>query len=201
MTGAPIAFDHLAVAAERLEDAAAVEAALGVPLAPGGAHPVFGTHNRLMSLGPGEYLEVIAADPAAPPPARPRWFGLDAFRGPPRPVHWIARSDRLDLWPEAGAPMALARGPYAWEITVRDDGVPPRGGALPALIRWQGTAHPADALPDRGVRLHRLILRAPDPAALAAHLAPVLVDPRVTVEAGPPGLSAVLATPGGAVTL
>lgn len=194
-----IAFDHLAIAAERLEDAAAVEAAIGVPLSPGGVHPDFGTHNRLLSLGPGEYLEVIAADPAAPPPGRARWFGLDTFLGAPRPVHWIARSERLDLWPGVGAPMALSRGDYRWEITLDPSGVPAAGGALPALIRW-ASAHPADALPDRGVRLARLILRASEPAALAC-LAPHLDDPRIVIEAGPPGLSAVLATPRGMVTL
>lgn len=193
-----IAFDHLAIAAERLEDADVVEAALGVPLAPGGAHPAFGTHNRLLSLGPGEYLEVIAADPAAPPPGRARWFGLDTFAGPPRPVHWIARADRLDLWPGAGAPMALSRGAYAWEITVTDAGAPACGGALPALIRW-ASAHPAAALPDRGVRLMQLTLRGP--AGALAPLAPHLADPRIVIEAGPPGLSAVLSTPRGPVTL
>ncbi|WP_393939598.1 VOC family protein [Piscinibacter sakaiensis] len=43
----------------------------------GGAHPHMGTHNRLLRLGDHCYLEVIAIDPAAPPPARARWFGLD----------------------------------------------------------------------------------------------------------------------------
>ena len=45
--------DHLAVSAASLaEGAAAVEAVLGVTLAPGGVHPHMGTHNRLLSLGP-----------------------------------------------------------------------------------------------------------------------------------------------------
>jgi hypothetical protein len=65
-----LSFDHLAIGAETLDEGVeAVEAALGVPLAPGGGHPAMGTHNRLLSLGPGEYLEVIAIDPDAP--ARP----------------------------------------------------------------------------------------------------------------------------------
>ncbi len=54
-------FDHLAISAASLEQGAlAVEAMLGVGLEPGGKHAFMGTHNRLLSLGPGEYLEVIA---------------------------------------------------------------------------------------------------------------------------------------------
>ncbi|MFN3642153.1 MAG: VOC family protein [Gemmobacter sp.] len=195
-----IVFDHLAIAAERLGDAAAVAAALGVPLEPGGAHAAFGTHNRLLSLGPGAYLEVIAVDPEAPPPGRARWFGLDGFAGAPRPVGWIARSDGLDLWPGAGPALTLSRGVHAWTITVPEDGRPQMGGALPGLIRWRGP-HPADVLPDRGVRLAALTLAAPDPAGLRAVLAPHLDDPRIAVVAGMPGLSAVLDTPRGRVIL
>ncbi|MEL6648491.1 MAG: VOC family protein, partial [Pseudomonadota bacterium] len=41
--------DHLAIAAETLEDGReAVEAALGVSLQPGGQHAHFGTHNLLL---------------------------------------------------------------------------------------------------------------------------------------------------------
>jgi hypothetical protein len=44
-----------------------------------------GTHNRLLKLGEGFYLELIAIDPQAPPPGRPRWFGLDRLELPVRP--------------------------------------------------------------------------------------------------------------------
>ena len=91
-------FDHLAVAAVSLDEgAAAIEAALGVPLQAGGKHAAMGTHNRLLSLGPGEYLEVIAIDPGAPAPARARWFGLDGFAGTARPRAWILRCADLDV--------------------------------------------------------------------------------------------------------
>lgn len=70
--------DHIVVAARSLEEGSAwVEAALGVKMLPGGKHALMGTHNRVLSIGNGRYLEVIAIDPEAPPPARPRWFGLD----------------------------------------------------------------------------------------------------------------------------
>lgn len=72
--------DHLVVAARDLDSGARwLERQLGVPLVPGGAHVLMGTHNRLLRLAGGErlYLELIAIDPAAAPPSRPRWFGLD----------------------------------------------------------------------------------------------------------------------------
>jgi hypothetical protein len=60
-----------------------------------------GTHNRLFSIASARfaraYFEIIAIDPAAPPPARSRWFDLDApalrealARGP-QLIHWVAR--------------------------------------------------------------------------------------------------------------
>ena len=192
-------FDHLAVACERLEDGArAVEAALGVATEPGGAHPDFGTHNRLLSLGGREYIEVIAIDPAAPDPGRARWFDLDRFAGAPRPTNWIVRVEDLA---GAGAPgeiLDLARGAYRWRMAVPKDGVLPHGGLHPAMMEWRGP-HPADALPDRGVRLRELVLRAPDPDALRG--LPGLEDPRVRMEAGSPGLSARFSAPGGDVWL
>jgi hypothetical protein len=199
-----LSFDHLAIGAETLEEGVeAVEAALGVPLAPGGGHPAMGTHNRLLALGPGEYLEVIAIDAAARPPGRPRWFALDDFRGPPRPAAWIARTEALAAAlaraPEgAGMPLALKRGPYAWEMAIPETGLLPFGGLFPAVIAWEGGAHPADALPDRGIRLRRLVLTHPDAAALRATLAPLIEDARLAVTlGGAPHLAAEFDTPHG----
>lgn len=196
--------DHLAISAERLEDGVAlVERRLGVPMAGGGQHPAMGTHNRLLSLG-DLYLEVIAVDPAATPPGRPRWFDLDRFSGPPRLTTWIVATDEMEAalatGPQGwGAAMDLARGDYRWQMAVPGDGRLPFDGACPALIRWQGALHPAPALPDHGLRLARLAVSHPQAAVLQAALA--LDDPRVSFIPGPPGLSAVIDTPQGPVTL
>lgn len=192
-------FDHLVLACETLEAGAAqAEAALGVPLEPGGAHRAFGTHNRLLSLGPGAYLEAIAVDPQAPPPGRPRWFDLDRFAGPPRLTAWVVRVPDLAAAAAAGLAsgeiLDLERGRTRWRMAVPADGVLPRDGLHPAAIEWRGP-HPADALPDLGCRLARLVLRHPRPAALAG--LPGADDPRVTVERGPPGVSARIDTPAG----
>ncbi|MFM7460122.1 MAG: VOC family protein, partial [Burkholderiales bacterium] len=60
--------DHLVVGcADLARGAAWLERFLGVTLGPVGQHALMGTHNRLLSLGPDCYLELIAIDPAAPP--------------------------------------------------------------------------------------------------------------------------------------
>lgn len=195
------AIDHIVVSAWTLgAGAAAVEAALGVPTEPGGRHPLMATHNRLLRLGDGEYLEIIAAEPDTPAPPHPRWFRLDLFAGPPRLTNWVVRVDDLDAAlaaAPAGAGRAtdLARGDLCWRMAVPGDGCLPFDDAFPGLIQWRGPAHPAGLLPDRGCRLLELVIRHPDPGALARALP--LADERLRLVAGDAGLSARILTPAG----
>ena len=196
-------FDHLAVSAETLEEGvAAIEAALGVALAGGGQHPHMATHNRLLGLG-DLYLEVIAADPAQVAPDWPRWFDLDNFQGRPRLTNWVARSENLGAALAAspagiGIPLALQRGDYRWQMAVPADGKLPFDGGFPALIQWQGSLHPARALPESGVRLLRLEIAHPEAPALRAVLAPLTRDPRVVITSGPAkAMQATFDTPHG----
>jgi hypothetical protein len=195
--------DHFAVTAETLEaGVAAVETALGVALQPGGRHDLMGTHNRLLGLG-DVYLEVIAVDPAAVAPGRPRWFDMDRFAGRPRLTNWIARCDDLEAEVAAapagvGAPVAFTRGDLRWRMAVPDDGRLPFDGCYPALIQWAGAVHPVQRLEDRGCRLLRLEIAHPEAAALRAALAGRLADPRVViVEAAEKAIRAEIATPHG----
>ena len=137
-----LVLDHLALAAETLEAGVAyAEAALGLPLAGGGAHALMGTHNRLLGLG-DLYFEVIAIDPAAPKPPHARWFDLDRFRGSPRLTNWICRADLATAPPEAGRIFDVARGDLRWRMAVPETGALPFGGTYPALIQWLGDLHP-----------------------------------------------------------
>ncbi|EYD78285.1 hypothetical protein Rumeso_00114 [Rubellimicrobium mesophilum DSM 19309] len=198
--------DHLAITCASLEDGAAwAESRLGVPLEPGGQHAHFGTHNRLLSLGPGLYLEVIAPDPEAPDPGRPRWFALDEAREPAL-GNWIARvpdhaQALAEAPPEAGQPLDLTRGDLAWTVAVPPDGSLPWGAAFPTLIQWRAGGHPAERLPDRGVRLLALEVGHPRAPRLRELLAG-LRDPRVTVvTSDSPTLRARLSTLHGEVSL
>ncbi len=185
-----LTFDHLAVSARTVDEGVAwVEAALGVPMAGGGQHPKVGTHNRLLGLG-DVYLEVIAADPAIPKIARARLFDLDHFSGPPRLTNWVARCDDLATALAAspagtGAPVALARGDFQWEMSVPDAGKLPFDGGFPALIQWYGDLHPTQRLPDAGVRLMRFEIAHPAANALRKALAGRCDDARVIFTAGP----------------
>ncbi|HQO53012.1 MAG TPA: VOC family protein [Ottowia sp.] len=198
------------------------EATLGVVPAPGGQHPLFGTHNRLLALGGAAfaqaYLEIIAIDPAAGDPGRTRWFDMDDQRlrrqvraQGPQLIHWVARVPELARAAAAWAALGLERGAVLpasrmtprglleWQITVREDGQRLLDGCLPTLIQW-GAVHPADALPASGIALESLSLRHPQAALLRAALDAVGLA-GVAVEPGPAALQARLATPRGAVTL
>lgn len=203
-----LTFDHIAIATETLDTGASEAAArLGVPLEPGGQHADMGTHNRLLSLGPMEYAEVIAIDPNGTPPNQPRWFNLDNFKGPTRTTNWICACPDIEaalaLAPEgAGVPWDLARGDLSWRMAIPKDGKLPFNGLFPAMIQWNGDAHPAPRLPDRDVRLTRLRLITPEAEALTAALAPLISDSRIEIVSGDaPSVEATLRTPGGEVTL
>jgi hypothetical protein len=186
-----LVLDHIAVAAESLaEGAAHVEAALGVELSGIGIHDRMGTHNRLLSLGPGLYLEVIAINPDAGPPPHARWFDLDNFTGHPRLTNWIVRTDDLGAAlaaaPEGmGTPISFARGDYLWQMAVPPDGKLPFDGTAPALIAWDSALHPAERLPDQGCRLVGLTVEHPEAEALLRTYPALGGIDLVTLETGP----------------
>ncbi|MFL6665274.1 MAG: VOC family protein [Rhizobacter sp.] len=212
------AFDHLVVAARSLDEGVAwCEATLGFVPTAGGAHPLMGTHNRVFSIAtpawPRAYFEIIAIDPAAPPPGRLRWYDLDApalqaalARGP-QLIHWVLACDDIVARRAQLAGVGIVRGelldvqrdtpagPLRWRLTVRDDGARLADGALPTLIEW-GDRHPADTLPATGVRLERLVACGVPPDAR-----PLCAVPGVSFADDGPPLVAELATPRGPVSL
>lgn len=193
--------DHIAIAGETLEAAVAhVEEALGVPLLHGGKHVHFGTHNQLLGLADGLYLEAIAIDPSAPALDYPRWFDLDRFEGKPRLNNWICRSDDLEaelarLPKGAGRPVALQRGDLRWRMAVPETGILPLSGSFPALIQWDVDVLPGDILPASGVGLRRLEVAHQEAFWLREVLG--LADPRVQFVPGDAALRATFDTPHG----
>lgn len=195
--------DHLVVAGETLEEAAVhTELALGSVLQPGGRHLTFGTHNRLMGLGQGQYLEAIAIDPSLPAPDFPRWFGLDSFKGPARLDKWVCRVTDIEAalaaLPMAGRPIELQRDALRWTMAVPEDGVLPFDGVFPALIQWHGATMPGLTLTSQGFSLEQLDVLHPEAEALEALLAPFLIAPKVRfVQASSAALRANIKTPMG----
>jgi hypothetical protein len=186
-----IALDHLVVACCTLDAGRAwCEATFGVAPATGGRHALMGTHNLLLAVSssrfPRVYIELIAIDPEAPAPTRPRWFDLDQpalqarIASGPRLVHWVARTDDIiaatsalrDAGFDPGVVVDAERmtphGLLRWRIAITADGRRLADGAVPLLIQW-GDAHPTDDLPAGSVELHSLGVGAIAPE-LAARL-------------------------------
>jgi hypothetical protein len=192
--------DHIVIACNSLDEGRAwCRETLGVEASGGGQHTGIGTHNTLLSLGAGHYLEVIAIDPDAPSPVFPRWFGLDTnevkslIAHGPKLVAWVARIARThkgEVAPNdaieqlatnpanaANVVRPTSRGDFRWRFAFAQDGARPRGGVLPHFIQWDvpphtcGPApHPCERLPDVGVRLTSLLLGDPAPEEITSTL-------------------------------
>lgn len=181
MTVNPLRLDHLVIAARTLDEGTQYVAdTLGVAPAGGGAHPLMRTHNRLLNLWGGVYLEVIAVDPNAAESAsgvepRARLFALDApqtqarLANGPYLSHWVVRVERpknLQRWqaqyPQRIPPVVpMTRGDFTWGLAVPDDGAFPGwegagDGLLPTLIQWDTPHHPSQALPETELALKSL---------------------------------------------
>lgn len=218
--------DHLVVAAATLEAGEAhVIEQLGLKdVVPqrGGKHARMGTHNSLLGLWGGVYLEIIAIDPEAPAPARPRWFGLDddavqarLARGPYL-AHWVARVERprsLPRW-QAQYPTRLApviemqRGVLTWQIGVPEDGSLPAWqgageGLLPTLIQWDSPHHPSESLPSSDCAVTALRGFHPRASVLSEQLQWLGGDALIRIEDTlvEPSLAAEIETPDGPRTL
>jgi hypothetical protein len=201
--------DHITVTAPTLQAGADfVRQQLGVTPQPGGSHPRMGTHNLLLRLGDGLFLEVIAPDPLAPAPGRPRWFGLDRMTAKTLPglATWVVRTDDIQgastLCPEPlGAIEPMSRGSLNWYITIPADGTVPLDGVAPALIEWQTDVHPAATLEDVGISLVQLEIFHPAPQRLTRLLSAIGATGPIVVstlpDGGVPHLVATLSTPHG----
>jgi hypothetical protein len=209
------ALDHLVVAAATLDEGVAwCRATLGEAPGPGGEHPLFGTHNRLLRLQGADaaYLEIIAIHPTAPPTRQAplkRWFDLDdpalqarlRSQGP-QLFHWVARVPDIDAARSAWLGLGIDPGPVLsasretpqgllqWRITVPDDGRRGFEGALPTLIQWNGP-HPTATMAVAGPRLHRLSLSHPQAGRLQQALVAIGLE-GIAVREGAPALHAEL---------
>ena len=149
-----------------------------------------GTHNLVLRLGASAYLEVIAIDPAAPRPKRPRWFALDDLPSgaSPRLATWVARIAGLDeaadrIASSVGNVQSMTRGSLKWRITIPADGSLAQGGVIPSLIEWQSALHPAMNMSESGCSLSMLEAFHPEPCLLREQLGRLGLNAVVTVTA------------------
>ena len=163
--------DHIVIGASTLKlGADYVERVLGVQVPDGGDHIMMGTHNKVMTLGEGVYLEIIAVNPKLEPPGRPRWFGLDdpnvisSLEQTPRLITWaINTSDLEALTNESklavGDIQQAERGDLRWRVALPDDGRLSAAGFFPLCIEWLVDFHPSERMPDLDCRLQKLEIR------------------------------------------
>ncbi|OLL32847.1 glyoxalase [Burkholderia sp. SRS-W-2-2016] len=192
-TAHSLSLDHLVISARTLDEGVQYVAdRLGVAPAGGGAHPLMRTHNRLLGLWGGVYLEVIAIDPQAAADGqntRARLFALDnpathaRLEKGPYLSHWVARVERpkqLATWqtqyPRRIAPVVpMTRGDLRWGLTVPDDGAFPAwqgagDGVLPSLIQWDSPQHPSQRLEPTDIALKKLKAVHPQAEAIVEQL-------------------------------
>lgn len=190
--------DHIVIGAATVaEGVAYVQAELGVTLPFGGEHPRMGTHNHLMQLSATTFLEVIAVNPQAAPPARPRWFGLDdpfiqaQLQQQPRLLTWVVNTEDVaavhaQSLVRLGEIIPQVRGQLEWLITIPTDGHLLGAGLIPTVIQWQVEGHPARAMADLKCGLVGLHLYHPYLAWLEAALNAIGAAGLATIHALPP---------------
>lgn len=183
--------DHITIVASSLEAGSAyVKAALGVAPGPGREHPSMATHNLLLALGSSVYLEVIAANPAAAPISRARWFGIDDVPdgATPRLAAWVASTNDIvgATVPVIGQVETMYRDSHTWRMAFRSDGTLALDGAVPLLIQRAANADPVAALPTSPLQFKSLHIVHPAPEELLALFATMdlAATPRVTVAQG-----------------
>lgn len=214
MQAARDALDHLLIGAATLESGIGwLEERTGVRATAGGSHPGLGTWNALASLGPRQYIEIIAPDPAQPGVETFYVPGLRDFEGP-RVVTWAARGASLASGFASGLPAALSCEPSRPGTRVRADGKRlawtlafPRhrtegnfGGALPFFIEWESLEdHPGRSTPP-GLTLRSLSIQHPKSESLTRALASLGIECAVSPAASA-AIQVELDTPRGIVVL
>lgn len=209
--------DHLVIVTAVLEEGIDFcERMFGTRLLKGGEHVRVGTHNCLLKLGEGTYLEVIAINPAANAVDCRRWFGMDcpeqrmrAAAGPYLAT-FVARtndiSHAVEMFPQLGPVRDMQRGVLEWKITIPDDGALVEGGAVPTVIQWPDGIHPTQNMPESDCHLAQLDVFHPEPDRLRSIWARIGLheSEKLTVHLAngdSPYLVASLVTPRGIVEL
>jgi Glyoxalase-like domain len=190
--------DHITVIAPSLaEGVLHVRNCLDLDVPFGQRHAYMGTYNHLLQLGDTVYLEIVALDPEADAPDRPRWFGLDdqnkvrcdwdegqRLRG------WVARTDAIDAIIAGrgdifGEKVPLPTVNSSFDFAIPNDGSLPLDGAAPSIIDRRGKPRAMATIGDLGARLKSFALEHPDPAAVEALYRTLTVDRPPGIRRGP----------------
>ena len=185
--------DHIVIAATTLDQGADyVRQVLGVDIPDGGQHQMMGTHNKVMSLGQGVYLEVIAINAEMKSPDHPRWFGLDdphirhSLAQHPKLLTWAVNTDELDSLVGSsrvglGEVRQAQRDNLKWKVAITEDGRMPGAGFIPLCIEWLVDFHPSEAMQSLGCIFNSLTIYHSKPRWLKECLQSIGADNLVNI--------------------
>ncbi|MEM6964168.1 MAG: VOC family protein [Bacteroidota bacterium] len=178
--------DHLIFAAPTLETGIdVIEEKLGIRPIFSGQHLGRGTHNALLALGDGVYLEVIAPDPSQDI-APPLWMKTH-LATTPRLWTWAAKTNHLVRLKKIATLHNLPFGKIESGTRTQPNGEVLRwqlslpveeneGGIIPFFVDWaKTTTHPSKVLPQAG-SIVQLKAYHPYPVSLQAQMEKLGLD-------------------------
>jgi hypothetical protein len=198
--------DHILIGAADLDSARAwLAETTGVEPVYGGKHPT-GTHNALLSLGRGTYLELIAPQPGTPSRSP---YGDFAGLTTPQPIGFAVAGGAIEplrrrleaagfalTSPKAGSRVTPAGATLHWQTF----DLQREFAQAPFFIVWSADSpHPSTTSP-AGCALRRFALAGPDHAELERVRAALDLDIDVR-QAAKPSFEVELDCPAGRVTL
>lgn len=199
--------DHLVLASTDLAELTKYFAGTtGVSPVAGGAHPAWGTHNALVSLGEAQYLELIAPQPGK----TGSWARQFRNFHEPTLAGWCVRAANLARVADAahayGCRTRMMAGSrrttdgimLEWELLFLSH--PELNPALPFFINWGDTLHPASTL-EAEITLHSMEIATPGAEGLIELLAAISIEGVATTEQADTQLTAVLTGPQGTFSL
>jgi hypothetical protein len=202
--------DHLMWGVPDLEAGIAfLESRTGIKAVFGGVHPKRGTRNALLSLGKGQYLEILALDPAQRDVQNERVAELKRLTAP-RIFTWAAATRDIEGLERRLRAAGLETSGVQAGARARPDGTVLKWKTLsvsgdaedvvPFVIEWDpASSHPSSDSP-AGCAMRELRLEHPDPVKVNRLLEALGL--RVRASEGPRArITALLSTPKGDLVL
>lgn len=205
-----LTLDHVVVGVPDLESSVNNFAkALGATPSFGGRHESIGTHNAILPLRGGHYLELIAPDPSSPNPPLGVPWGLETLKEP-RLITWAAATQDIDGAVEhaksagydPGTVVEVARDTpegerLTWRLTISPNFA--GDGLVPFLIDWGSAPHPSGTS-EAVCSIEGFAAEHPDPESVRGMLGALGVA--LEVEPGEvPRLRGTLVGPDGSIEL
>ena len=142
--------DHIVIGSFTLDEGTKfVENILQAKLSDIGYHKDMGTHNRLIRISEGVYLEVIAIDPKTTKLNNRKWFNLDnlklqsKLKKSPQIIGYVIENNNMNITKYYDPFFKSSRDIYKWQFampTLNNNNLDSEileSGIIPSLITWK----------------------------------------------------------------